>query len=396
MIKVFRPFWSYDVEKTEEWLSFMAENGLYLGKLNRWTHIFFFRKGDPKKIIFQIGFDKVHGASLSKSLLDGGWIEILHIGNWYIFSNEKAHEQVTSSPTREGVIKHNRLIMHIFIGILIYLSGIAIFNIALLSLSNLQQVQSEVVESLMWIITYCLFGVAIVLFIITIYSIFKINKTNKYLLGNKPQSRKHKEGRHSKVTEKEMKRLGQLIVKRKLGWMYSPDKLEMWLEEMEKQGFNLYRVSRSGTVFYFVKGSPRKVSYCADYQNIADESYFDIHRDTGWKSIFVSFSSIQKWTIWCREYVEGEERPQIYSDKSHYLKHARRVAITYTTLFLPMVIIYFLNLGLVIAGRFNSNTPKLNIFNTVLYVFCLFAFGSFTVRTWLYYFRLRRCKEFHE
>jgi hypothetical protein len=40
-----------------------------------------------------------------------------------------------------------------------------------------------------------------------------------------------------------------------------------WLETMEIQGFNLYRMSRTGNAFYFVKGQPQKIKYCADFQN---------------------------------------------------------------------------------------------------------------------------------
>ena len=211
---------------------------------------------------------------------------------------------------------------------------------------------------------------------------------------NKLQGVNHIEGRLSKEKEKQLKRSGQMVVKRKFGWMYSPDRLEKWLETMEELGYNLYRVSRTGTAFYFIIGNPRRVSYCADYQNISDESYFDMHRDAGWKSTFISYSSLQKWTIWSREFSEGEERPQIYSDKSHHLKHARRVAIAYTILFLPLVIMYILNIGLFIGGMFNNGITRLSLLNMVMFLFCIFVFGSFIVRTWLYYMRLRKRYDF--
>lgn len=39
---------------------------------------------------------------------------------------------------------------------------------------------------------------------------------------------------------------GELLVKRKLAWMYAPDKLEHWLNEMEGQGYSLQRVGKRG------------------------------------------------------------------------------------------------------------------------------------------------------
>ena len=60
MMKVFRPFWSYDVKKTELWLSYMAKKGYFLVELNRWTRCFFFRQGESKSITYRIGYDKMH------------------------------------------------------------------------------------------------------------------------------------------------------------------------------------------------------------------------------------------------------------------------------------------------------------------------------------------------
>ena len=392
-MKVFRLFWSYDVKKTEAWLSDMAKKGYLLVGMNRWTRCFFFRKSESKNITYRIGYDKMHSASLSKTLLDEGWSKVIQSGNWYVISNEKPLQQIKSSSVREGVIKRNRMLMYIFSGILIYFTCIAIFDLTLISLTLFQDTPVEVVESPLWILTYSLLGLGIAIFILAIYSVIKINKTNKYLISeksNKLQGETPIEGRLSKEKEKQLKRSGQIVVKRKLGWMYSPDRLEKWLETMERVGYNLYRVSKSGTVFYFIIGSPRKVSYCADYQNFSDESYYDMHREAGWNSAFISSWSVQKWTIWSQEYSEGEERPQIYSDKSNHLKHARRIALTYTILFLPLIIMYILNLWLWFDGLFNSGTTRLNLLNTVMFLFCILIFGSFTVRTWLYYMRLRK------
>ena len=61
--------------------------------------------------------------------------------------------------------------------------------------------------------------------------------------------------------------------------MYAPDKLEHWLEAMEMKGFNLYKVSKTKTIFFFVKAMPRNVKYCVDYQSDVSEDYFNINKD---------------------------------------------------------------------------------------------------------------------
>ncbi len=398
MKKVFKPFWSYDVAKTEEWLSGMAKNGYHLVDFNRWTRCFFFQQGEPKKIIFRIAYDKTGGDSLSNSLTNEGWTKVIRRGNWHIIANEKPREEIKTASVREGIIKRNRIIKYIFIGLLIYLSSIVVVNLGMLGLATISDVPVEVVESPLWILTYTFFGAVIATIVLAIYSIIKINKTNKDLIMEKPKGLQGGgdplEGRLSKTKEKLLKRSGQLVVKRKPGWMYAPDKLENWLEAMEEQGLNLYRVGKLGTTFFFLKGSPRKVSYCADYQNLGNESYLDFHREAGWKSVYISYSSLQKWTIWGREYSEGEEKPQIYSDRSHLLKHAKKVAIAYTILFFPLVAMYLLNIGLFFSVILNNNPSKLDLTNMIMFVFLIFIFGSFIVRTWLYYFRQKNLMDY--
>ncbi|HEY2492522.1 MAG TPA: DUF2812 domain-containing protein [Paenibacillus sp.] len=399
--KVFRPFWSYDVNKTEEWLSSMAEKGYHFEKLNRGARYFHFKKGDLKKITYRIGYDKLQGDSLSSALLNAGWMKIVQSGHWYVLANENLHEQIKTSPVREGIIKHNRVIMYIFGSILIYLTTMSILFGTIISLVAFSQGGPfRVVESPYWILTTFYMSALLALWVLSIYSVIKINKTNNKLINENKQQNKlhrvyHNEGRLSKDAEKKLNISGQMVIQRKFGWMYAPDKLEKWLETMEEQGHNLYRISKTGTVFYFLKGSPLKVSYCADYQNIADESYFDIHRDSGWKSAFISCSSFQKWTLWSCEYLEGEERPQIYSDKSHHLKHARRIAITYSCLFLPLVIMNIFNISTSMELMLDNNIDNIQLMSIISVMLVILTLGSFSVRTWLYYMRLRKRYDYH-
>jgi hypothetical protein len=398
--KVSRPFWSYDVQKTEFWLASMAKSGYFLTRINRFTRCFFFQKGEPKELIYRIGYDKMQGESLPKRLLAEGWKRDLRSGNWFVTSNEKPLDQIKTAPVREGIIKHNRVIMYIFSGILTYLAIMVMIFLSIFSaIIFSEDSQVEVVESPYWIFTYLYFGAEILILILALYSVIKIHKTNKNLIKEKTNQNKLYGDRLSKERlpkdeEKQLKRSKQLVVKRKFGWMYAPDKLETWLEEMEEKGFNLYRVGKTGTVFRFIIGRPRKVCYCADYQTIADESYFDIHSESGWKMVFNSLGSLQKWTIWSREFSEGDGRPQIYSDKTNQLKHAKRIAITYSCIFLPLVIVYLLNIGMVINMMTNGIIDRLQIFTMIIMLLVSLSLGSCSIRTWLYYRRLKKACDF--
>lgn len=65
-----------------------------------------------------------------------------------------------------------------------------------------------------------------------------------------------------------------------------------------------------------------------------------MHKDAGWKLMYTNKSFLSKWSIWSKEYEDGEERPQLYSDDTHKIKHARRVMITYLLMFVPITLMY--------------------------------------------------------
>ncbi|MCM3118844.1 DUF2812 domain-containing protein [Neobacillus sp. MER 74] len=387
MIKVFRPFWSYDVKKTEKWLSTMAENGYQLVKLNRWTRCFFFRQDEPKMMTYRIGFEKMQGMQLPSSLLNDNWVKVTQNGNWYFLTNEEHPQQIKTSPVRDGIIKHNRIIMFIFTAIFVYLTAIALFNLSMMGMVLFANVPVEVEPSPLWSLTYTALAIAIGVYILSLYSIIKIKKSNRDLSGGsqrEPQRVKLIGERWSKEKEKKLKRSGQMVVKRKFGWMFSPDKLEIWLEKMEELGFNLYRIGSGGKAFYFIKGNPRKVRYCAIYSNLSNESFFDFIRETEWGQVYISNSSLQNWTIWSREYTDNEKRPQIFSENSQQLQHARRVAIGYTMMFLPLAALY------IFMCLFSNHLPKINL---AIYMLGIFIWCYYIVRIWLYYIRQRKQKE---
>ncbi|WP_335871730.1 DUF2812 domain-containing protein [Bacillus sp. 2205SS5-2] len=398
MKKVVKPLWSYDVQKTEAWLSEMAARGFHFVMLNRWTRSFYFRPSERKSITYRISYEKVKGVSLSSSLQEEGWIKLVQSGNWLFLANEQPTEKIKTSSVREGVIKRNRMNMYIFSGVSIYLGGILVTNLLIWGIGKTQEGSVKVVESPLWVITYFALGLAIAVFILSIYSIIKINKNNKQLSQMK-SSDSHFHStigkKFDKKTEKQMKRSGELVLIRKIGWMYSPDKLELWLESMEKKGLNLYRVSKTGTAFIFKKGKPRYISYCADYQNISNESYFNIHRDFGWTLTFSSYSALQKWTIWSKPYEEGEEKPQIYSDNTTQMKHAKKVAVAYTILFLPISLMCSFNVFLFLEGMIKGTSSTLNVVNFIMFFLLIFVFGSFIVRTWIYVWRLKKRLTLH-
>lgn len=387
MKKVCRPLWSYDVQKIEDWLSDMAEQGLVFDRLNRWSRCFYFQEREPAKRMYRIAYDKMSSTVLPKTLQDEGWEKAATAGKWEFCVNDQPESAIKTSPIREGIIKHNRMITYIFYGISFYVAGILMANISMLASSWRQDGGINIVESPLWILTFIFFAVLLGSMVLGIYSIAKVTRTNKRLDGTTDAFWVADEW--DQQSEKELKKAGRWMTKVKFSWMYSPDKMEYWLESMEQRGLNLHRVNKIGTIFHFTKGEPRRIAYRVDYQRGPTQSYFAIHREAGWKEKFTSLSNMEKWTIWSKVYDEGEERPQLYSDQSSRLKHAKKIGITYTAVYLPFVAFY-IYFGVGNINRSESMSEWLSWYSTGMFMVTILIFGTFILRIWAYYSRLRK------
>ncbi len=379
MIKKFRPTWSLDIEKTEKWLSEMAARGYHLQKINFFTATFTFQTGPPQEAIYQVTCEKDWEQALPQTLVDDGWHQVFHHGKWRVLANSKPVGQIKAFPSREGLYKRNRLLMLVLGGISVYhlFSTLIILTISLFI--TLTGGPVTVVPSPLWSLTalYWLLNIFI------IYCFIKLIITNRHLLKSNATI-------SGGVVETPTPG-GNLIAKWKPGWQYAPDKLEQWLEQMELKGFNLYRVGLAGVRFIFARGSSRRVKYCIDYQNTSDQGYFDIHREAGWKPVYTtSLGGLTRWTIWSQECKEGEEPPQMYSDRGHLLKHARRIAVTNTCLLIPMIALYLWNLNLMVERLHQSPADNHDWFSLTVFAVGILVFGILTVKTWLYYRRLKK------
>ena len=153
--------------------------------------------------------------------------------------------------------------------------------------------------------------------------------------------------------------------------------------------FRSYRMSRSGNTFYFMKGEPRNVKYFLDFQITVNDSYFEFHKSSGWKMIFTSYSSFTKHTLWGKEY--WDEKPALYSDTSHILKHAKKQCMVYCILFIPLIIMYLFIIGLNIK-MYLEGIPvmRTGLIALIVMLVCMVEFGCFVMKSLGYYLRIRR------
>jgi len=365
MIKKFRPLWNLDVDNMEKWLSRMATRGYHLEKINFITRVFVFAEGTPREATYRFVYDGTPEGPLSRSLVNHGWRQACQHKKWYLLFNPAPENKIRVFPARDDVLRHTRVIMYVLGAITLLYAFTSFVPLLLISLA-------------MGNLLSLLHPTNVIIYALIIYLWIKLIGSQRRMFAQQGDlNRKIATGAPPP---------GKPIIKWKLGWQYSPDKLEQWLENMELQGYHLYRISGLGLRFWFSRGIPRRVKYCVDFQLSPSPGYFHIHRETGWKLLFTS-RGFDRWSIWSKEYPEGEKPPRLYSDGAHLLKHARRIAVTHTLLFAPLLVLFAINLNLNLHGLPDRGTDGLFLFNTILFCLVLASFGSIIIRIWLYYRR---------
>ncbi|MBC8061354.1 MAG: DUF2812 domain-containing protein [Clostridiaceae bacterium] len=365
----FKPFWSYDVPKTEKWLSTMASKGYHLLDVNFKLRIFKFSFNEPKTVVYRITYSKFEEKNLPTGLLLSSWGIQVSNKHWCIMINQNPLSNILNFPARNGILKRNRTIM--------YVVGIGLWILTVLNSLNV------IVAGYIVIL---LLSASIATAIYTFVKLYLTNKKLRVEVGMIPNS-----SFYIPIDKLYDKKTGQVITKWKIAWYYSPDRIETWLENMEIQGFNLYGLSNLGSTFNFIKEEPRKIKYCTDFQNNASEDYYEFHKQAGWQLIFTSPFGWQKWTLWSKEYKESETKPELYSNKTDVLKHAKKVAVTFSLMFLPLLLIYLALIVFFILLNNRANPiPPILWMNVFISLIPIIEFGSFSLRAILYYFRLKK------
>lgn len=385
--KCFRPFWSYDVQATELWLAGMAGKGWHLVAVDFVKRIFSFEKSEPKKAFYRIQYERLAEQAIPAGLANARWKKISFNSRWLILENDKSMNQVKTIPVRDRILRRNSIIL--------YVTGMCLFvEILLIPLVFVFLIFAFVDRAVRDVSGIIGLVVSILLIpsnIFVIYTIIRLIIGNKRL-HNESSLRKRSVSINSYRVAYDIKTGKRLtpdyktIVRVRLAWIYSPDRTEQWLEKMSLCGFHLYELGFFGNSFYFIKGDSRKIKYCLDYQNYASDEYVSIHMQSGWRQIEIASWRLMKWTIWVKEY-DGDVEPAFYSTKSDQLKNARRIALGYSLYFFPICILYIFLLVSQIRDDFLTG---INWRFSILLSLMVLEFGSFAIRSVLYYFRLKK------
>ncbi|MCX7922424.1 MAG: DUF2812 domain-containing protein [Clostridia bacterium] len=144
-----------------------------------------------------------------------------------------------------------------------------------------------------------------------------------------------------------------------------PDDIEKWLEDLEAKGWNLSKPSLGAFLFHFVKGEPRRIRYCYDYQSKRDREYERIFTDLGWTLIYYSCGTY----IWSMEY-DGE-RPEAFSDYDSLISRNKRLISMFTGSFaaFPAILI-------ALSNNLDFRAPMSLLF--AVFLSAMYLFGAYT------------------
>ena len=392
MVRKFRLFWSYDIPATQAWLNRLSLAGLRLADVRPALRIFEFEPDTPRNTANRLCLEKSFRGQIPRPLSDAGWRCAAARGRLYAFVSDVPNPAV--APSYAGFLDRNRRIK-LAAGIVLltllclFLPGI-LLNLWLASLPDGGPV--ELADPLALILLPWL--IIALIFAWLIFTFFKLRSSNKkleHLSGVWPYPAypypafAYPSAYWAGYGQAQIASARNSVVKKwKLAWQYAPDKMEKWLEAREQKGLNLYKISATGTRFYFVKGAPRCIKYAVDYQGKTTAQYFSLNMECGWQLMFTSLADSKPTMVWCREYAPGEPPPEFYSDRASKLQHARRLALRFSLLYLPASAVY---IWLMVLFMSNAYAPW---FGFVVYSAIIIEYTSFSLRAILYYFRVRR------
>lgn len=423
-MKKIRPFWSNDVVKTEMWLDTMSKKGWALKSLHFKSGIFEFEPCDVTKycdniktcetankkyrIVYQKGFPGVFEC-IPNNLIEDGYEKVCCGKNYYVLSTEK---EPRNTPSYAGFLEHNQKRAYVigaisFIGTAWFTLFFMILFISLGSvLTGDATIESVPQENIQGVFSWYDLVISIVQFLplaIYIFCVgtwFKLHKTNKQLVllcGEKVNLNFTMSVELFRSNEEiiNLKNQNLLIKKTKLGWLYAPDKIEIWLENMEANGYNLCYMSKLGNSFYFIKGTPRKMKYVVDNQKCAMPEYFNINQDAGWKLIFRSLTRSDSYVVWAQE-VTGD-RVLFMSDAKENMRRSRRLVLIYGICFGFCIMMYISIIVKLVGMSYQFHRPMSGsqYFMIAVFMLVIMEFGYFILKAIGYYLRMnKKYKEF--
>ncbi|SDB81892.1 Protein of unknown function [Pelagirhabdus alkalitolerans] len=385
-----KPFWSYHIQGTEKWLERMANEGYTLSRIQPKLSRFTFIKEPSTHQTFNIAFDRTQHHTLPQALQEDDWEMIDQKRKWGVYGNSKQKDDVKTSMVRDQLMSRNSKIEMAWWIFFIYI----LFNLllqtslGLIIYFNEGTVNTTRVESPFWIVTYIVLAVQLVIIIIGVYSLVMLKKESRRLKNASTDNDITLQTRDKPKNTSTNKRHFY-----KFSWIYSPDKLESWLEEKEQLGWHLTYVYKSGLKFQFEKSEPKLYAYHVQFEPRSDSSAHSLYSEAGWECIYTTSFSWHHWSIWRQSYSKEAEKPNIHHDQASQKQEAMRIAKIHTWMYSPVILIFAFNFFSFMLPRALEegyfSLSRIEQFNTVIFPLAMSIFLVSVARAWFYYFRVR-------
>lgn len=295
-MKKARLFWSYRIDKTEQWLSQMARDGYHLTSFNPTLRSFSFQEGPSIATTYAIQYEK---GNITSGLLASGWKEATTSGKWRILKNELP--EITTRPMRDGILKRTRLHAYIFLilstlWLSLQLPFFFIWGIA-------SQVSTGKLTIMPILIPLMIFLplVFLTIFIFRAYRKFEVKEMGATI---------------------ERPGTGKKVRKMRPGWMYQPLQTKEWLERLAKEGLELESVTAA--IFTFRKTTTKLISYEVNFEPKVNTDFYSFHQEIGWKLKFTSNTTWLNYSIWAMPYDDNDEVPAFSYEPKEKMRYVRR------------------------------------------------------------------------
>jgi len=176
--KVFRPFWSFDIRKTEDWLQRMALEGYQFVKVDTVARLFYFTETKYiKETQYHMEYDKEKKNTLPMGLVKSGWMSVYQGARWKVIYNENKVTDIISFPIRDGIIKRNRRMMYVFAGMTVYILLTTLLFLVLTGFTLFVSGGTLTFDGNIFWVSIFLFGV--LMWLLAPYGVVKLYQTNK-------------------------------------------------------------------------------------------------------------------------------------------------------------------------------------------------------------------------
>lgn len=394
---MFKPLYWLNVNKTQDILAKKSMEGKKLSKMNFKLGIFKFEDCQPNERTYLIRRSKKCNGKAPRKLLDSGWTNVCGNKNNYVAYYEGKSDE---EPSYDGYLTALSIRKIVLLSIVLYAVGFFCgVTIALFDRMSRSPDDEKYVSSVTKFISEgkmaMLFGIHIGLIISGILLLIMLSKSSKRyskILDNTCEMNFTVPVENFKYTKEEEKKLikeKKMLAVRKMGWFYSPDKGEAYIEKMERQGWNFYRFDKLGTVFYFIKGEPRNVKFVVDYQDNITDDYLQMCKDSGWLLQFKSISKVGGYIMWLKAYENDEETPKFYSESSTILNHMKKLAFIYSICYGTNMLLFATFVFNYITGM-SSMPSALSVAIIVSFSIVIVEFGFLSFLSVKSYLRIKK------